>query len=123
MNASEQAFAQWATAEKWKVQRPGWPDFLCQTPEGSYCAVEVKTPDLSRLVGYQRNMARVLSAIGLPCYIWDEAQGLRSWDDHKYASMSLLCEHCEQPFPRQPKGRVPKWCSGRCKVAAWRARR
>jgi hypothetical protein len=36
---------------------------------------------------------------------------------------SDACEHCGEALVRQPTGRPARFCSGRCRVAAWRNER
>ena len=66
-NAAERAFEAWAIAEGWSVTKRGWPDFLCYR-EGEAMAVEVKFSD--NLSTQQRDACRLLSAHGIPTFIW-----------------------------------------------------
>ncbi len=80
-NALEATFAARALEKRWKVARSGWPDFLCELPDGSCIAVEVKANVNDRPRPNQRRMFKVLERCGIPVRVWspDQPDKLRDW--------------------------------------------
>jgi hypothetical protein len=74
-NDAEQAFAQLARRNGWRVSKRGWPDFLCFGPKGQIIAVEVKprTADgrLKTITSEQRECLSFLASHGIKCFLSD----------------------------------------------------
>lgn len=69
-NEHEGRFADHAREQGWEVTKRGWPDFLCRLPDGRIVAVEVKPPGRG-LKRTQREVFKILSAAGIPCFVSD----------------------------------------------------
>jgi hypothetical protein len=81
---SEAQFVNGAAKKGWKLDRSGWPDFFCETPQG-VLAVEVKQSIKDKLRPSQLLMFALLEALGLRIYVWspDRPGELRTWQNHQ----------------------------------------
>lgn len=69
-NGPERRVASVLNAEGFRVVKRGWPDFLCWDDDGQLRFVEVKpycTDDLSTA---QKEVAAILSSLGVPVELW-----------------------------------------------------
>lgn len=75
LNGPEEAFTQFAQSRQWLYTKRGWPDFLCQSRNGEWFAVEVKrrlkSGRLGALRGDQIACLDWLTSLGVRCYLSD----------------------------------------------------
>ena len=75
-NVAERAAFDLLTDRGDVVSRRGWPDFLCERPDGSLYVVEVKPYPGSPLKHEQRVVLDWLTRHGVECYRYDPTSGL-----------------------------------------------
>ncbi len=80
-NKSERACFKALASAGWQLTKRGWPDFLCIHPDKGIMAVEVKPTFTHPLKKSQQTIMRELSKYGVPCFRWDEQNGLTLWED------------------------------------------
>lgn len=60
----------------WRVSKRGWPDFICQRPDGSFCAVEVKKQREIPLKHNQEIVLQLFASAGIDCFRYTPEEGL-----------------------------------------------
>lgn len=88
---SQQAFERAIDASGGEYLRNGWPDYLVRNEDGSFYAVEVKTPN-DHLSYAQAEMLSWLASAGVDVYISD-GEDIKKWGLGDY----LLLKAVESP--------------------------
>lgn len=73
-NEAEAACFDLMEADGWTLTKRGWPDFFCVRGD-KFCAVEVKPHKDSLLRKNQLAIMGMLSAKGIPCFMWSPDGG------------------------------------------------
>ena len=84
----------------WTVHRNGWPDFICETPEG-LCFVEVKSPN-DTVPPHQRRVHELLRAAGFRVLVlWvSPRKGVRFKDEGQGRVSCAVARQVETPAQR-----------------------
>ena len=77
-NSAENAFAK--QVKYAKLQKRGWPDFICFKDDEIYC-VEVKPSASQPLEIWQYRVMKALNKKGIPCFKWSPDGGYKSIAD------------------------------------------
>lgn len=74
-NKAEAAFESRARQNGWSVTKRGWPDFICELPDGKVIVVEVKptgpTGRPGRVKAIQAKVMEWLAEQGVRCFVSD----------------------------------------------------
>lgn len=107
LNETEKRFWMTARVARMKLERWGWPDFVGERKDGTFCGIEIKT-GADVVSQTQAKMFALLEKVGMPVFVWrPERPVLTPWRKDAPAAKRVRMPPDPELAPvRRPKRRI-----------------